>query len=115
VPQVFEQLQRYHYWLQKCEDDVRKAYHQACGALARMHAIAKTRHLNKCELGSAVLAVARQDPAQLELDAQPRLVIDDTQDNAAFIANGHLERLRELGIPVQLVRRGTAMVLRATA
>ncbi|MGA2137196.1 MAG: hypothetical protein ABSH50_33320 [Bryobacteraceae bacterium] len=115
APKVIEQLKRYQRWLAKYQNDVREAYQTTCAVLARMHAIARARNLNACELGSAVGVVARQDPSQLGLDERPRLIIDDTEENACFMENGHLDKLREVGIAVQLVRGATGMSLSATA
>ena len=111
VPQVFEQLKNYTCWLAKHNDEVRDAYQRACQVLVRLHSIAKSRYPNICDLGRAIVAVARQDASQLGLDTRPRLVIDDANKNAAFTEHGHLDRLQAEGYQVHVVRCAENMTL----
>ena len=90
--------------MQNTSDDVRDAYHHTCKVLVRLHAIAKALYPNICDLGDAIVTVAGQDESQLGVDTRPRLIIDDTNDNAAFTDNGHLDKLREQGFQVHMVR-----------
>ena len=50
------------------------------------------------------MTVARQDGSRLGVDCKPRLIINDANDNAAFTDNGHLDKLREQGFQVRMVR-----------
>ncbi|MCE5307321.1 MAG: hypothetical protein LLG20_06740 [Acidobacteriales bacterium] len=111
-PKVIGQLKDYKVWLEKHQDDVRAAYQYTCAALVRLNAIAKARNPNRCELGDAIFAVAGQDASHLDVDIRPRLIIDATKENAAFIDNGHLDKLRHDGIDVQLIRGTSDMALR---
>ena len=114
-PEVWGQVERYQNWLEKYQIDVRSAYQATCAVLARIHGIARARKLNAWQLGTAVSAVATQEPSQLLLEVKPRLIIDGRRDNKAFVQNGHLEQLRAHGIQVQMVRGETEMALSAKA
>jgi hypothetical protein len=104
VPRVFEQLKNYSCWLAKHHDEVRDAYQHTCKVLVRLHAIAKALSPNICDLGDAIVTVAKQDGSQLGLDTRPRLIINDANNNAAFMEHGHLDKLREQGFQVRMVR-----------
>jgi len=109
APKVFEQLKNYTCWLAKHQDEVRAAYQYTCGVLVRLHALAKVLNPRICDLGDAIVAVSRAEAAQLGVDTAPRLIIDDHDKCAAFTE--HLDKLREQGIQVLLVRDLAEMVL----
>ena len=58
------------------------------------------------ELGDAIVAAS-----ELSLDGKPRLIIDDRKRNAAFTQHGHLDKLRDHGIHVHMVRSAADMAL----
>ena len=110
VPQVFGQMENYGCWLAKHHDEVREAYQHTCKVLARLHAIAKA-HYSVTDLGDAIVTVAGQDGPQLGIDTRPRLIISDEDKSAAFIEHGHLDKLREQGFQVHMVRSRADMTL----
>jgi hypothetical protein len=111
VPTVFKQLKNYACWLATHRDEVCDAYQHTCQLLVRFHALAKARYSNISDLGAAIVTVARQDVSQLGIDTRPRLIIDDANKNAAFMEHGHLDKLREEGFKVHLVRSTENMTL----
>jgi hypothetical protein len=110
-PKVIGQLDKYERWLKKNRNTVRESYRRSCEDLVKLHAIAKSLCPDKADLGAGIVMVDGQDPSELCLDRQPRLIIDDTHKNASFTAHGHLKKLRNLGVHVHMVQSAADMVL----
>lgn len=110
APMVIAQLKKYEAWLSKNRKLVCNAYQRCCEDLVRLHGVARGLNPDMPELGNAVVAVG-QKAAPLCVDGTPRLVIDATRGDAAFSQNGHLKKLHELGICVQMVRTPADMTL----
>jgi hypothetical protein len=114
-PKVVRQLKRYEDWLTGNQDVVRNAYHQTCVALLNLHRQANSLGVaTEGELGEGIVAVAAQDAQALCLDCKPRLVIDDTTNNRAF-TDKHLQKLKDAGILVEMVKVGPDKALAAGA
>ena len=100
-----KQLKKYTDWLQYGDhlDLVVKAFKENCRILAEFHKLAKEINKNIAPLGAGIVAVASSDEPLLFIDESPRLLIDNRKRDASFIANGHLQKLHNLGIHVQMV------------
>ena len=111
VPMVIDQLNKYERWIREHRIEVRESYQRSCQALVKFHALAKRLDPRKADLGAAIVAVAGLDPSELWLDCQPRLIIDDRCKSDSFTANGHLKKLRKLGVHIQMVHGVADMAL----
>jgi hypothetical protein len=67
------------------------------------------------ELGPGIIAAAAPDAPSLLVDDEPRLLIDDRTRSLAFTKNGHLDKLRNKGLHVQMVHFLNQMTLEARA
>ena len=67
------------------------------------------------DLGQGIREVAKPDTALPLIDKKPRLLIDDRTPNVAFTKNGHLEKLCNLGLHVQMVQNDDQMTLETLA
>ena len=110
APKVIAQLAKYEKWITKNRKVVCQAYQRCCKDMVRLHEIAKRLRPEMPELGKDVVAVA-QGASPLCVDSTPRLIIaiDGTRGDASFTQNGHLKKLQEFGICVQMVRTGIGL------
>lgn len=115
LPEVVEQLEKYETWLEKNRRIVCEAYRRTCADLVQFHEMAKALHPEIGELGNGIVAVAGEDASELCFDSKPRLIIDDISKNAAFTQNGHLQKLRDCGVHIHMVRTVPDMALSAHA
>jgi hypothetical protein len=114
APKVIEQLKKYEKWLAKNRKFVCDAYRRCCSDLVKLHAIATTVNPAVPKLGEAIIAVG-QKSAPLCLDGTPRLVIDATKGEGAFVKNDHLKKLQDSGICVRMVRTPVDLIMSAHA
>jgi hypothetical protein len=108
---VLKQLAAYTKWLLRsnnCEV-VTRAYKQACHLLVELHSIAKCLKPDIEELGAGIREAAAPDAPPLLIDVEPRLLIDNRQPDASFTEHGHLKRLRDTGLHVQMVNADAQM------
>lgn len=119
-PKVVDQLAQYRSWL--CHANHRElvavAYQNACRLLVAFRELAKRVNPGIEELGPGIIAAAAPDAPSLLVDDEPRLLIDDrTRDDRtkslAFTKNGHLQKLRNKGLHVQMVHSLNQMTLEA--
>ena len=94
------------------------AYQNACRLLVAFRGLAKRVNPEIEELGPGIIAAAAPDAPLLLVDDEPRLLIDDrTRDDRtrslAFTTNGHLDKLRNKGLHVQMVHSLNQMTLEA--
>jgi hypothetical protein len=119
-PKVVDQLAQYTSWLRHANhrELVACAYQNTCRLLVAFRRLAKSMNLGIEELGPGIIAAAAPDAPSLLVDDEPRLLIDDrTSDdlsiNSAFTKNGHLDKLRNKGLHVQMVHSLNQMTLEA--
>jgi hypothetical protein len=97
-PKVIQQLQYYTDWLdyKNHREFVAAAYQNACRLLVEFHEMAKRINPDTKikELGEGITAAAASDAPLLDVDDEPRLLIDDRTRNVTFTKNGHLDKLR---------------------
>jgi hypothetical protein len=79
--------------------------------LVAFHTIAKRFNPDIEELGTGIQAVATPGASLPEIDYIPRLLIDARRPDRSFTQNGHLEKLRETGLHVQIVQGEEQMTL----
>jgi hypothetical protein len=115
LPEVVGQLEKYEKWLEKNRKIVCEAYRRTCADLVQFHGMAKALYPEIGELGNGIVAVAGQEASDLCLDSKPRLIVDDSSKNAAFTQNGHLQKLRDCGVHIHMVRSAPDMALSAHA
>ena len=113
MPKVVRQLANYENWLRcdKKREDVVLAYGEACRLLVELHALAKQFNPAIEDLGPGIRAATAPGAPPLQVAEKPRLLIDDRSKNAAFTNNGHLDKLRQAGLHVQMVRSPDQMKL----
>ncbi|WP_020507229.1 hypothetical protein [Lamprocystis purpurea] len=113
LPKVISQLARYTTWLRQPNhiDLVAAAYRNACRLLVAFHGLAKRMNPGIETLGLGIVAAAAADAPPLLVDDKPRLLIDDRTSNLAFTNHGHLDKLRNTGLHVQMVRTLDQMTL----
>ena len=114
APKVIVQLKKYEQWLAKNRKLVCDAYRRCCSDLVKLHGIAKAVNPEVPKLGEAIIAVG-QNSAPLCFDGTPRLVIGGAKGEGAFVKNGHLKKLQDFGICVQMVRPRGELVMGAHA
>jgi hypothetical protein len=116
-PRVIRQLTDYTQWLGhgNHRDLVAEAYQRACRLLVDLHAVAKRYRSDIEELGRGIREVAARDAPPLSIDDKPRLLIDDRSRNIAFTKNGHLCKLLNTGLQVQIVQGEGQMTLETRA
>jgi len=104
-PKVIDQLAQYTSWLRHANhrELVACAYQDTCRLLVAFRRLATRLNPGIEELGSGIIAAAAPDAPSLLVDDEPRLLIDDHTLNAAFTKNGHLDKLRNKGLHVQMV------------
>jgi hypothetical protein len=119
-PKVVDQLAQYTNWLRHANhrELVARAYQNACRLLVAFRGLAKRVNPEIEELGPGIVAAAAPDAPSLLVDDEPRLLIDDrTSDertrSSAFTNNGHLDKLRNKGLQVQMVHSLSQMTLEA--
>lgn len=105
APRVVAQLKKYEEWITKNRKIVCQAYQRCCKDLVRLHGLAKRLTPAMPELGKAIVAVA-EGASPLCVDSTPRLIIDATKGDTSFTQKGHLKKLQEFGVCVQMVRVG---------
>jgi hypothetical protein len=115
LPEVVGQLEKYQRWLEKNRKIVCEAYRRTCADLVQLHGTAKVLYPEIGELGNGIVAVAGQDASELCFDSKPRLIVDDSSKNAAFTQKGHLQKLRDCGVHIHMVRSKPDMALSAHA
>jgi hypothetical protein len=115
IPEVVEQLDKYERWLEKNRKIVCEAYRRTCADLVQFHGMAKALYPETGELGNGIVTVAGQDASELCFDSKPRLIVDDSKKNTAFTQNGHLQKLRDCGVHIHMVRTVPDMALSAHA
>jgi len=113
-PRVVQQLQDYIDWLghEGHKELVAQAYQRTCRLLVEMHALAKRFRPDIEDLGPGIRDVAAPDAPLLLIDDMPRLLIDDRTKNVAMTKNGHLEKLRNRCLAVQIVQDLDQMTLK---
>jgi hypothetical protein len=112
-PEVLKQLAAYTKWLlhdNNCEA-VTRAYKEACHLLVEFHAIAECLKPDIVELGAGIREAATCSATPLFIDVEPRLLIDNRQPDASFTEHGHLKRLQDTGLHVQMVNADAQMRL----
>jgi hypothetical protein len=114
APKVIRQLEKYEKWLAKNRKLVCDAYRRCCRDLVKLHRIAKALNPAIPELGAAIIAVG-QKSAPLCLDGTPRLIIDASRGEGAFVKNDHLKKLLDFGICVRMVRTPGDLIMSAHA
>lgn len=107
-PKVMTQLDNYTAWVGKNREVVIAQYRSTCELLCRFHSIAAEKSLTIAPLGEGIIAVAKG--ATLEMDAQPRLVIDNRNNYLSF-ENIYLKTSRDAKIHVQIVEANGSFVL----
>ena len=113
-PKVIDQLAQYTSWLRHATRElVACAYQDTCRLLVAFRRLATRVNSGIEELGSGIIATAARDAPSLLVDDEPRLLIDDRTLNAAFMKNGHLDKLRNKGLHVQMVHSLNQMTLKA--
>jgi hypothetical protein len=110
APKVIAQLKKYERWIAKNRKFVCKAYQRCCKDLVLLHGIAKGLNKDMPELGKAIIAVGLEE-SPLCIDGSPRLIIDATKGDGVFAQHGHLKKLQDLGICVQMVRTPADMLM----
>jgi hypothetical protein len=119
-PRVIQQLQDYTDWLdhENHQGIVAQAYQRTCRLLVELHAVAKRFRAAIEELGLGIQEVAMLNAPPLLIDAidaidakKPRLLIDDRTRDVTFTKNGHLDKLRNAGLHVQMVQHLDQMTL----
>jgi hypothetical protein len=102
-PKVIDQLKLHTRWLghDKHRELVAFAYQNACRLLVEFRRLANSVNPRIEELGPGIIAAAADAPSLL-VDDEPRLLIDDRTRNVAFKKNGHLDKLRNTGLHVQM-------------
>jgi hypothetical protein len=112
-PRVIGQLKKYTNWLSDPErrQRVAQAYQSTCRLLADLHAVAKRFRSGIEELGPGIRAVAAPGAPLPLIDDKPRLLIDDRSGNIAFTKIGHLKKLRDTHLHVQMVTNLDQMAL----
>lgn len=112
-PKVLKQFGAYTDWLQHDGNCTRVAlaYQKGCRLIVGFHAIAERLNLGIGRLGPGILAVAAPEAPLPEIDPKPRLLIDDIPSDDSFRRHGHLDKLRQAGLYVQIVEDGDPMTL----
>jgi hypothetical protein len=121
-PKVVDQLEQYKKWLghDKHRELVASTYQNTCRLLVAFHKLAKRVNPGIEELGPGIIATAATNAPSLLVDENPRLLIDDrTGDQStkglAFTKEGHLHKLRNKGLHVQMVHSVDQMALDASS
>ena len=116
-PKVVAQLQEYTKWLAYEDHEIQMAREckRTCEILVGLREIAKRFRSDIEELGRGIQEVAKPGAALPLIDAKPRLLIDDRTGNVAFTKNGHLDKLRNMGLNVQMVKNDDQMTLEKRA
>jgi hypothetical protein len=116
-PRVIRQLTDYTQWLGhgNHRDRVAEAYQRACRLLVDLRAVAKRYRSDIEELGRGIREVAANNASLPSIDDKPRLLIDDRSRNVAFTKNGHLHKLLNAGLHVQMVQGEDQMTLERRA
>lgn len=112
-PEVLRQLGDYTDWLRhekNCESVI-LAYKNTCCLLVAFHSIARRFNPDIEELGAGIQAVATPGAPPPEIDDKPRLLVDARKPNRSFAEHGHLQKLRETGLYVQMVQGEDQMTL----
>ena len=119
-PKVIDQLAQYTSWLRHANhrELVACAYQNTCRLLVAFRRLATRVNPGIEELGSGIIAAAAPDAPSLLVDDEPRLLIDDRirddrTSSLAFTKNGHLDKLRNMGLHVQMVHSLNQMTLEA--
>jgi hypothetical protein len=112
-PRVIGQLKKYTDWIchENHRDLVAQEYQRVCRLLVKLHDVARDLPADVADLGPGILAVAAPRAPLPLIDDKPRLLIDDRMRNVAFKENGHLKKLRDSGLHVQMVRGLDQMTL----
>ncbi|MGD0922768.1 MAG: hypothetical protein ABSA70_13525 [Terriglobia bacterium] len=116
-PKVVVQLGKYTKWIGHGSHRIlmAQACKRTCELLVDLHEIARRFRPDIEELGRGIREVAAPGAALPSIDAEPRLLIDDRTRNVAFTRNGHLDKLRNTGLHVQMVQDNSQMTLGARA
>jgi hypothetical protein len=112
-PNVVAQLREYTEWLEYGNHEILMAQEckRTCEILVALHRAAKRIRPDIEELGIGIQEVAKPRAAIPLIDKKPRLLIDNRTGNAAFMKNGHLDKLRNTGFHVQMVQNDDQMIL----
>lgn len=106
LPEVVDQLRHYTDWLSDSDraKKVTEAYQNNCRLLVGLHKIVRRIRPDIEQLGSGIRAVAASDASPLLVDKRPRLLMIYDEDDKSFIENGHFDKLKDSGLPVQIVK-----------
>lgn len=101
-PEVIEQLAAYETWMNRDGNTatVAKAYQNACRLLVEFHRFAKSVNPEISPLGRGIIEVAEKTAPAPEVDARPRLIIDDRRQSQSW-APHHAKLLK---LHVQMVQ-----------
>lgn len=101
-PKVVDQLRKYETWIGENRELVCGAYRSCCTVLVELHRIAAGLRPDIPALGKPIVAVG-QDSTPLCVDLTPRLILDARGGEGVFRKNGHLKKLQDSGICVQMI------------
>jgi hypothetical protein len=116
-PKIVAQLWEYTKWIEFADHEIlmAQACKRTCEILVGLHEMAKRLRPDIEELGLGIQEVAKPGAALPLIDKKPRLLIDDRTGNVAFTKNGHLDKLRHMGLHVQMVQNDDQMTLETRA
>ena len=116
-PKVVAQLREYTKWLEYEDHEIQMAEEckHTCEILVGLHEVAKRIRPDIEELGIGIQEVAKPGAALPLIDKKPRLLIDDRKKKVAFRKNGHLEKLLNMGLHVQMVENDDELTLETCA
>lgn len=107
IPKVLNQQQRYRDWLNTADhkSDVLTAYRNVCRDLVAIHEKVTSSGIGADlpALGKGIVAIAENPALLLGVDDKVRLVIDNSTGDKSFEENGHLAKLVDAEIHVQVV------------
>lgn len=121
LPHVVGQLDKYADWLshEAHAKQLAKAYQNTCRLLVSFWGLAQSINREISPLGPGIIAVATEGAPEPEVDPRPRLIFRETGESpveqASFVVNGHLDKLRRHGLRVQLVGKEDDLSLRAAS
>jgi hypothetical protein len=105
-PEVVGQLKDYTAWLAHPghRELVVDAYQNTCRLLVAFRELAWKVNPHIEKLGQGIVSVASASTRVLDIDCMPRLIIDERKESVSFRENGHLKKLLDHGLHVQMVK-----------